>query len=183
MNLTDWCQKLWNPKYDFKHDARIKLSNWNDLGEIFSKKNEKHYVIFYVTHEGKEIKYRGLVSSVSSHGGTDLNGYFRIRFSQIERKQKNKKEPWQIILEDRVTLPWSDLTSMEGKPWANDSKQAKLANFAVLIVGWNENIIGSESSINPSEFGGSFRCWPHDFLEYALGCFAHQGHMPDSKYK
>ncbi len=64
-------------------------------------------------------------------------------------------------------------------PWANDFNDVKLVRFAVLIVGWNKNIpIDGEES---KYFLGTFRCWPHDFIEHALSCFPYQGTMPRSK--
>ena len=171
MDLTEWCQEIWDDNYDFTHKIDIDSKHLKSvIKSYFDKKSGSNKLIFNGTGDSKGIEFRGKICSISTRGFTEFNGYFRIRFSSLRITKDGKNMEFGA---EKVNLPWSRITTMN-LPWSKDSDDASLVRFAVLIVGWNDNIGGSDDL-------GTFRCWPHDFIEHALSCFPYQGHMPDSK--
>lgn len=176
MNLTEWSKEIWDEKYDFT--THIKMLGGHKallekLAMNFKESTSPTELEFAGTGRDAGVSFIGNVCSVSTHGYNEFNGYFRIRFSDI-RVIKKKNSGWKAVLEDKVPLPWSKFTTSMNLPWAKDNNDVKLVRFAVLIVGWNKNILNDGVL-------GTFRCWPHDFIEHALSCFPYQGKMPPSE--
>ena len=139
MQLDKFINKHWKKEYVFSYEIEYKDSIWTSIRNNLSnkRKNNTDLEFSIIKGEGEMVKIKGSVAAISSHGGgiTPMkNGFYEIRFCDLKQKVDGE---WVPYLNEEINIDLRELFSEPTRIWDG---HRKLCTFAVLHIGWDDNI-------------------------------------------